>query len=84
MDINDILNEREKTHGDFQDAATVAQIQKVNLRKGPGWGSLMDDQKEALDMIASKIARIMCGDPEIKDHWSDIAGYATLIANKLD
>jgi hypothetical protein len=39
--------------------------------------------RESLDMISNKIARIVNGNPSEPDHWIDIAGYATLIANRL-
>jgi hypothetical protein len=45
---------------------------------------LDSDQLEALDMIAHKIARILNGDPNYADNWIDIAGYATLVANRLE
>ena len=35
-------------------------------------------------MISHKIARIMNGDPNYADNWIDIAGYATLVANRLE
>jgi hypothetical protein len=41
------------------------------------------DQWEALDMICSKISRIVNGDPDYDDSWVDIAGYAQLIVNSL-
>ena len=41
------------------------------------------DQVEALDMIATKIARILNGNPDHVDSWIDIAGYATLVADRL-
>lgn len=41
------------------------------------------DQKEALSMIFSKIARILNGDPDHIDSWHDIAGYATLVEDRL-
>lgn len=41
------------------------------------------DQREALEMIAHKIARILNGDPNYADSWVDIAGYAKLIADRL-
>jgi len=43
-----------------------------------------DDQWEALEMIVHKIGRIVNGDPDVTDHWVDIAGYATLIAERLE
>ena len=38
---------------------------------------------EALDMILHKIGRIVAGDATFKDHWVDIAGYATLVADRV-
>jgi hypothetical protein len=46
------------------------------------WESLSYQQAEALDMIASKLSRIMCN-PNHKDSWHDIAGYATLVEETL-
>jgi hypothetical protein len=45
---------------------------------------LAQDQREALEMIAHKIARILNGDPNYSDNWIDVAGYATLVANRLE
>jgi hypothetical protein len=47
------------------------------------WSSLKADQKEGLEMIAAKISRILNGDPDYPDSWDDIAGFATLVANRL-
>lgn len=41
------------------------------------------DKKEALEMIMSKMARIINGDPNYKDSWTDIIGYAKLIEKDL-
>jgi hypothetical protein len=43
-----------------------------------------DDMAETLSMIAHKIGRIIAGNPEEPDHWRDIAGYAQLVANRLE
>lgn len=76
MSRPEILVEREKTHGDFAMVSNVAQEIKGALR----WGSieLKPRQREALDLIATKMARIVCGDPNKSDHWEDIIGYAAL------
>ena len=84
MDINDILNEREETHGDFTSHAQISQALKESMRYYADWEYLPNTHKESLEMIVHKIGRILAGNPNHKDHWSDIAGYATLIANKLD
>lgn len=74
----DLLAERMMTHGDFGEVAVVAQNIREEMRQAPGWAEMRFRQCEALDMIASKIARIVCGDPGFADHWDDIAGYAML------
>jgi hypothetical protein len=35
-------------------------------------------------MVAHKIARIINGDPNYSDSWVDVAGYAKLVADRLD
>lgn len=39
--------------------------------------------REALDMIAHKIGRILNGDHDYADSWDDIAGYARLVADRV-
>jgi hypothetical protein len=40
-------------------------------------------QREALDQIAVKIARICAGDATCAEHWRDLAGYAWLAGRDL-
>ncbi len=82
-DINETLAQRQETHGDFATHAEICQSLKNSIQIPNGWGRLQYDQREALDMIAHKIARILNGNPNTHDHWHDIAGYATLVANRL-
>ncbi len=77
---NPLLNERETAHGDWRHTAALAQGIKDNWRN---CRSLSESQREALDMIATKIARILSGNADEPDHWRDIAGYATLAAEHL-
>ena len=81
--MSDILDEREKTHGSFLSVARVAQELKRVIYGGYNYPDLSDQQSEALDMIASKIGRILAGNPNEVDHWRDIAGYANLIEREL-
>ena len=54
------------------------------MRQGPSkWDALKPDQQEALEMMAAKVSRILIGDPDYADNWDDIAGFATLVANRL-
>ena len=83
--IEQILQERQKTHGDFKEQAKISQILKDQMAQTDGWKEMWDPVKrEALQMIQHKIARILAGDPNEIDHWRDIAGYATLVAKELE
>ena len=82
-DIADTLAERGKRYGEFKDHAFIAQGIKRSMDKHPGWSRLDDDMKQALEVIADKIARILNGDPAYSDNWHDIAGYAKLVDDRL-
>jgi hypothetical protein len=77
----EILDEREKTHGDFAKVANASNQIRGVLIQGADKHSAV--QAEALTMIATKLARIVCGDPDERDHWEDIAGYAQLVVRDL-
>lgn len=77
--IADTLNERQSTYGDFKDVANTTQY----LLQMLSTDAMSDVQLEALHMICSKLARIAHGDPNYKDNWHDIAGYATLVERSL-
>lgn len=74
----DLLTTRAATHGDYSDVASVAQNLKYVVHAAPNWNQLNVVQKETVEMICSKMARYLCGDPNFPDHMLDIAGYATL------
>jgi len=77
-DIEKLLTEREKQHGDYKDVSRISQSLKEVFRTGPNWAKLPDAQKESFEMIASKLARALSGDSGLRDHWDDIGGYASL------
>lgn len=83
MDIKAVLEERGKRYGSFENHALTTQNLKDAIRASTKYKSLRADQKEALEMIAHKIGRILCGDPNYLDSWVDIAGYAQLVADRL-
>jgi hypothetical protein len=84
--IDELLNERGSKYGSFIDVAQIAQEMKDVIRGALDEqnASLQADHQEALDMITSKIARIVNGDANHRDSWIDIAGYATLVAERLE
>ena len=81
--IGDTLKERGSTHGDFTDHSKIAQGLKRVAYSGVKNELLTDIQREALDMILHKVARIVSGNPDHKDHWHDIAGYAKLVEDRI-
>lgn len=85
-DIKDTLNERGSRYGKFTGHASVTQDLKFNIARhlASRQKVLANDQQEALDMICHKIGRIINGDPDYHDSWLDIAGYAMLVADRLE
>lgn len=79
----EVLNQRGQVYGPFIDNASVAQSLKAVIHGTHQFEHLPPDHKEALDLIASKMARILSGSHTHKDNWRDIAGYAMLIAETL-
>lgn len=84
-DINHTLAQRGVIYGDFARQSYLSEQLKNVMHLPVSWRTILwHDQREALDMIAVKIARILNGDPNYADSWHDIAGYATLIAKRLE
>lgn len=83
MNVEKTLEQRDQTYGGFINNATISQNLKRLIRRAPNWDALSDDKREALEMIASKMGRLLSGDSEYADNWHDIAGYATLVEQKL-
>ena len=77
------LRQRDRQYGSFNSCADVSQKIKAAMRLGHNWGYLDGDMREALEMIATKVARILNGNADIPDHWHDIAGYARLVEERL-
>lgn len=82
-DIDATLYDRGTRYGAFTSHAEITQKIKTLMGNTPNWYDLAPYQKEALEMIAHKIARILNGDPDYDDSWVDIAGYAQLVVKIL-
>jgi hypothetical protein len=85
-EIQDTLKERGNRYGSYRSVAWTSQslkavvLQSYNVKNN----SLEWYQHESLDLICNKIARILNGDPNYRDSWLDIAGYAQLVVDELD
>ena len=86
VSVDKTLDARAEMYGKFKDGAALMQSIKRELaaHAAKHGKTFADDQWEALEMIVHKIGRIVNGDPDVTDHWVDIAGYATLIAERLE
>ena len=82
-DMDKVLEARGKQYGRFIDNAEHAQNLKNMVHNLPKWNVLEADQKEALDNICQKIARMMNGNPNHLDSWVDICGYSQLVVDRL-
>jgi hypothetical protein len=82
-DIAETLAERGTRYGSFVGHAKITQAVKRAMADSPNWNELADDQREALEMIAHKVGRILNGDPDFHDSWHDIVGYTKLVADRL-
>jgi hypothetical protein len=87
-DVTEILEERGSRYGSFVGHARLTMQLKNAIHDH--WldrddvYDMPDDVVEALHMICHKIGRIVNGDPDYADSWIDIAGYAQLVADRLE
>lgn len=82
MSIEKILEERNITHGDYGVESKVAEAIKDVLLEA-GYKKLPWYVRNALDLIATKISRLVCGNFKHLDHYDDISGYAQLVKKEL-
>ncbi|MBV7388998.1 hypothetical protein KRX11_10195 [Pasteurellaceae bacterium TAE3-ERU1] len=75
MDINETLDERATTHGDFITGSTTFKAFMNEVNKST---TLDSAQYYGVSMIVGKLVRIIHGNANEIDHWRDIVGYATL------
>jgi transposase len=84
--VDAILDKRAEQYGSFMASANVAIRLKGVMHNAIAQQDLhlAPDQLLSLDMIAVKISRILTGNPSHLDSWLDIAGYAKLVADRLE
>jgi hypothetical protein len=81
---NPTLDDRHKKYGSYLTNAQGAQNIKQAFENTERWNDLRPYQKESLQLIATKISRILNGDPDNVDSWHDISGYAQLVEKELN
>lgn len=81
--IEQILEERNNNYGEFAGHAQITQDIKDIMHNSPQWKNLNASKRETLEMVAHKMGRILNGNPEYKDSWTDIIGYTKLVEKTL-
>ena len=76
--------DRNQTHGDPIAQFETAQQLKDELARGPHWMDLNAVERESVEMICTKLSRLVHGDPSTveitgwSDHFLDVIGYAAI------
>jgi len=83
--LGKLLDKRAEQYGSFMFSANIAIRLKGIMHNAIAQQDMnvAPDQLLALDMIAVKISRLLAGNPSHLDSWVDIAGYAKLVADRL-
>lgn len=84
MTVDKLLDDRGSKYGNYLRLATVVEELCEVICEALGSTKIEPDQGDALRMICVKLARICNGNPHYADNWRDIAGYATLVADRLE
>ncbi len=83
-EIDKILEDRGSRYGDFGVQAQTAQAIREAFQKSQNWEYLPPYMREGLDLVATKISRMLCGDPMYMDNVVDILGYMTLVKTEME
>lgn len=82
-DVAGTIAERENTHGSFELRSEIARRLRDAMSLHERDNGFTAPQEDALIHICNKLSRIAAGDSNHVDHWLDVAGYATLVAEGL-
>lgn len=82
--LSETLADRKPRYGRFDHHAARARAFINVAEASANWNKLPPDTQHATCYILDKLARALEGDPDYSDNWHDIAGYATLIEDRLN
>jgi hypothetical protein len=86
---DDLLDEREETHGDYENTARIIQrfkrvmYSELMERELRGQDDLSDVARETMEMMLHKFGRIISGKWDHPDHWEDLCGYPALVVRSI-
>ena len=78
-----LLEQREQTHGSFNENSYITQEIRSLFRNSPGFFQLSYPERQSMDEIALKLARLCTignagGVKARLQHWTDVRGYTDL------
>jgi hypothetical protein len=83
VNTDELLAERQKISGNYEDHARIFIPMIEQLINEHGWERLTNCMKETIYMTIFKYARVLSGDPFFLDHWQDVVGYNQLVIDQL-
>ena len=83
-EFDDNIRDKQAFNGSMADISQIAQALKFALRRGKNWDTLSMGAKEVLELMATRIARILSGDPNSAEHWNKLAALARAIGKPLE
>lgn len=84
MSVEATLADRGASYGEFRDGAAIAMDLFGLVQATPAFDRLSPDKQYAMFMFCAKMARLLNGDPNHRDSWIDIAGYAQLAHDRCE
>ncbi len=85
QNLENVLADRGQQYGDFGPQAMLSQALKGMVYQHAQFMGVQLNpvQREGIEMIMHKIARIANGNPDNPDSWLDISGYARIVHDRL-
>ena len=83
-EIDKLLEDRGSRYGDFGVQTQTARAIKDTFESAPNWSDLPPYMQEGLDLVATKLSRMLCGDYMYLDNVVDIIGYMTLVKTEME
>jgi hypothetical protein len=81
--LDTTLAERGGRYGDFRFNAEISQALKDVCHRSDNWNKMPPFMREALDLMFTKVSRMLSGDWTYVDNPHDIIGYAKLMEDLL-
>lgn len=83
MTIETILAERGATYGEYAEGTKIAMDLFAIMQAAPSYPAMSAGQQYAVMMICVKLARLLNGDPNHIDSWTDASAYCLLVIQTL-